>query len=120
MFLPEQIEALNEAMTYLQDMRFKAPVRSEKKLAMGITENKYEMKKFQWGYLILINATIQIQDELKIVFNVPTLLTYLTTQAQCLKISHKVAMQSKHCIFQFWHFPSIFVLFKTDLSGYTF
>ena len=86
MFLPEQLEALNEAKTYLQDMRFKAPVRSEKKLAMGITENKYEMKKFQKGHLITINAMIQLQEELKTIFNVPIFLTYLTTQAKCLKI----------------------------------
>ena len=79
MFKEEQIEALEEAKTYLQEMRFKAPVRSKKKLEKGI-ENKFEMKIFQKGHLITINAIILLQGELDILFQVPILKTYLTTQ----------------------------------------
>ena len=80
MFKREQIEALKEAMTYLREMRFKAPVRSKKKLEKGITENKFEIKTFQKGHLITIMAVILLLDELQTIFNVPLLKTYLITQ----------------------------------------
>ena len=79
MFYDQQIEALDKARQYVREMRFRAP-----KL------NSFGIKVWQTGFLITIEAIIQIHLFLKNQFDEPYLLPYFCSQDELEQFFSKI------------------------------
>ena len=79
MYLEEQLLALNRYKMYLEQMRFKL---KPKEGSTRKTSEAWRVLPFQKGALISISATICLQRDLNLCYNVPYFLTEWCTQVK--------------------------------------